>query len=113
MPQRFALTSHVQNLFVHVAGYGLLVAFSAFLVFAAKRYFAVYAWAHQPNRTISPEQFHDAANNSNNAILIVIAVASYFTIRGKYRPGKIIGLLAVVACFALFLHGCDHVSVRH
>ena len=109
----FSLAGHMGKLLVHFAGYGLLVAFSAFLVFAAKRYFAVYAWAHQPNRAISPEQFHDAANNSNNAILIVIAVAFYFTIRGEYRPRKIIGVLTIAACVALFVHGCAHVGVRH
>ena len=112
-PRKQSLVIHVQRLLIHLVGYGVLVAFAAFLVFAAKRYFSIYAWAHQPNRQISPEQFHDAANNYNNAILLVIGVATFLTIRGKYKPGKIIGCLAILACLALFIHGCGYVGIRH
>ena len=102
-----------RGLAIHLCGYGALVIFASFLVFVAKRYHSVYGWAHQPNRNVSPEQFYQSANYANNAILLVVAITIFFTIRGKYLPGKIIGIISALACMALFIHGCGHVAVRY
>ena len=83
-----------------------------FLLFTAKKYHSVYGWAHGRGRNISPEQFRRTANLANDAILLVIAVAIYFTMRRKDRIGKVMGGICIVACFAIFIQGCGTVSVR-
>ena len=109
---RLNLIQHISTLLVHLAGYGSLAAFAWFLVFAAKRYHSVYGWAHGPGRNISPEQFYQSANNANNAILLIVVLAGLLTVRGKYVPGKFIGIFCILICLGLFIHGCSHVGAR-
>ena len=107
------LLLHAKQIIVHLLGYGALITFASCLVYAAKRYHSVYAWAHRQGRNISPEQFYQSANNANNAILLVAGVAIFFVVRGNYKPGKYIGGLCIVCCLIIFVHGCGHVGTRH
>ena len=59
-----------------------------------------------------PEQFYQSANNANNAILLIVVLAGLLTVRGKYVPGKFIGIFCILICLGLFIHGCGHVGAR-
>ena len=109
---RLTVAQHLYQLAIHMVGFGSLVAFASFLLYSAKRYHSVYGWAHGAGRNVSPEQYYQSANNAVNAIFLVAAIAAYFTVKGKYTPGKIAGGLCVIACLILLFQGCGHVCVR-
>ena len=103
---------HFSASLIQLTGYGSLVAFSWFLTFAAQRYHSVYGWAHQFGQNTSPELYFQSAQNMNKAILPIVAVAIFLTIRNQYLLGRIIGGICVLTCLALFVHCSGHVGVR-